>query len=200
MSADASMETGDGVQGRAPMHTAQQTGMAMAYSDPEDPAPIGAGDDDLDLDSLIDLYRSMLRIRRFEENVYDLYGRTEIVGLAHVSIGQEAVPAGVCSSLTRADYITSTHRGHGHCIAKGADLTRMFAELFGRAGGYCGGKGGSMHVADVELGNLGANAIVGGSLGIATGAALSAKTRGAGQVVACFFGDGAVNQGMAISV
>ncbi len=138
----------------------------------------------------------MCTIRKFEETVFDLYTRALIPGIAHISIGQEAVPVGVCSALATDDYITSTHRGHGHCLAKGADPFRMFAELFGRESGYCGGKGGSMHIADPATGNLGANAIVGGSIGIATGAALSAKLRSKGQVVVCFFGDGAANQGI----
>jgi len=142
------------------------------------------------------MYRDMLAIRAFEENVLDLYARTLIIGIAHVSIGQEAVPVGISAALRRDDYITSTHRGHGHCLAKGARPDRMFAELFGKVDGYCRGKGGSMHIADPETGNLGANAIVGGSLAIAAGAGLSAKSRKSGQVVACFFGDGAVNQGL----
>jgi pyruvate dehydrogenase E1 component alpha subunit len=142
------------------------------------------------------LYVEMLRVRVFEERVDDLYARAMIPGIAHLSIGQEASAVGVCGALEPADYITSTHRGHGHCLAKGADPARMFAELLGRETGYCGGKGGSMHIADPATGNLGANAIVGGSLGIATGAGLSAKLRGSGQVVACFLGDGALNQGL----
>jgi len=113
-----------------------------------------------------------------------------------VSIGQEAVAAGVCAVLRKDDFITSTHRGHGHCLAKGARADQMFAELFGKVGGYCRGKGGSMHIADPETGNLGANAIVGGSVAIAAGAALTAKRRKAGQVAVCFFGDGALNQGL----
>jgi pyruvate dehydrogenase E1 component alpha subunit len=147
-------------------------------------------------DLLLGLYRQMLLIRRFEERVMDMYARALIPGIAHVSIGQEAVPVGVCSVLTAEDYVTSTHRGHGHCLAKGARPDRMFAELLGKAAGYCGGKGGSMHIADPETGNLGANAIVGGSIAIATGAALSAQTRGTDQVAVCFFGDGAANQGL----
>jgi pyruvate dehydrogenase E1 component alpha subunit len=145
---------------------------------------------------LAELFREMLLIRRFEERVLDMYGRALIPGISHVSIGQEAVPVGVCSALHRDDYITSTHRGHGHCLAKGARADRMFAELLGKTTGYCGGKGGSMHIADPDTGNLGANAIVGGSFAIATGAALSAQTRGSDQVAVCFFGDGAANQGL----
>jgi len=147
-------------------------------------------------EALLALYRQMLLIRRFEERVMAMYARALIPGIAHVSIGQEAVPVGVCSALRRDDYVTSTHRGHGHCLAKGARPDRMFAELLGKAPGYCGGKGGSMHIADPETGNLGANAIVGGSLAIATGAALSAQTRRTDQVAVCFFGDGAANQGL----
>lgn len=145
---------------------------------------------------LLHLYVEMLRVRAFEDHVRDLYERTLIPGLAHVSNGQEAVPVGICAALRRDDYITSTHRGHGHCLAKGAAPDRMFAELLGKADGYCRGKGGSMHIADPETGNLGANAIVGGSLAIATGAGLSAKLKKRGQVAACFFGDGAANQGL----
>ena len=142
------------------------------------------------------LFKEMYRIRRFEEHVAELYGRAKIPGIAHLSIGQEAVAVGVCQALGRDDYITSTHRGHGHCLAKGGVPERMFAELFGRVDGYCRGKGGSMHIADPESGNLGANAIVGGSFGIATGAGLSIKLRESSQVAVCFFGDGAVNQGL----
>jgi pyruvate dehydrogenase E1 component alpha subunit len=121
-------------------------------------------------------------------------------GLAHLYIGEEAVAVGICSALRRDDWITSTHRGHGHCLAKGAALDRMFAELLGKEAGYCRGKGGSMHIADHENGNLGANAIVGGSTGIATGAALSAKRRGTDQVTVCFFGEGALGQGLLYEV
>src|SRR5258708_26214063 len=121
-------------------------------------------------------------------------------GLAHLYSGEEAIAVGVCQALRRDDYITSTHRGHGHCLAKGASIDRMFAELLGKAAGYCRGKGGSMHIADQETGNLGANAIVAGSAGIATGAALSSKMRGTEQVVVCFFGDGALGQGVLYEV
>src|ERR1700745_78088 len=141
-------------------------------------------------------YRQMLAIRLFEEHVNDLYTRALMPGLAHLYIGEEAVAVGVCQALRRDDYITSTHRGHGHCLAKGASVNRMFAELLGKEPGYCRGKGGSMHIADPETGNLGANAIVGGSAGIATGAALSAKMRKSQQVAVCFFGDGALGQGV----
>ncbi|MEW6753883.1 MAG: thiamine pyrophosphate-dependent dehydrogenase E1 component subunit alpha [Candidatus Latescibacterota bacterium] len=146
------------------------------------------------------VYRKMLQIRLFEEKANDLYTRAIMPGLAHLYIGEEAVAVGVCEALRRDDYITSTHRGHGHCLAKGARLDRMLAELLGKAEGYCRGKGGSMHIADQEAGNLGANAIVGGSVGIATGAALSSKMRGVDQVTVCFFGDGALGQGVLYEV
>jgi pyruvate dehydrogenase E1 component alpha subunit len=121
-------------------------------------------------------------------------------GLAHLYIGEEGVAVGVCSALRFDDYITSTHRGHGHCLAKGASPDRMFAELLGKAAGYCKGKGGSMHIADPDTGNLGANAIVGGSAGIATGAAYSAKALGTDRVAVCFFGEGALGQGLLYEV
>jgi pyruvate dehydrogenase E1 component alpha subunit len=141
-------------------------------------------------------YRQMLKIRLFEEEVNQLYLGAKMPGLAHLYIGQEAVAVGVCEALRQDDYITSTHRGHGHCLAKGASLDKMFAELLGKEAGYCRGKGGSMHIADQDTGNLGANAIVGGSAGIATGAAMSIKMRGSNQVAVCFFGDGALGQGL----
>ncbi len=150
----------------------------------------------LDLEQNLHMYRQMAKIRAFEEQVNELYKSAKMPGLAHLYVGQEAVAVGVCEALKRDDFITSTHRGHGHCLAKGASVNRMFAELLGKESGYCRGKGGSMHIADPETGNLGANAIVGGSAGIATGAALSAKMRGTGQVAACFFGDGALGQGL----
>ena len=142
------------------------------------------------------IYRRMQMIRYFEERVNDLYLRALMPGLAHLYIGEEAVAVGVCEALRPDDYITSTHRGHGHCVAKGAAPDRMFAELLGKEAGYCRGKGGSMHIADPSTGNLGANAIVGGSAGIATGAAFSAKYLGTGRVAVCFFGEGALGQGM----
>jgi len=148
----------------------------------------------------LELYRAMTTIRLFEEQVNDLYRGAKMPGLAHLYIGEEAVAVGVCSALRSDDYITSTHRGHGHCLAKGADVGLMFAELLGKEAGYCKGKGGSMHIADHANGNLGANAIVGGSTGIATGAAFSAKRRGTDQVAACFFGDGALGQGILYEV
>ena len=142
------------------------------------------------------MFRQMTAIRLFEEQVNDLYTRALMPGLAHLYIGEEAVAVGVCQALTREDYITSTHRGHGHCLAKGASPDRMFAELLGKEAGYCRGKGGSMHIADPTTGNLGANAIVGGSMGIATGAAFAAKHLGNGRVAVCFFGEGALGQGV----
>src|SRR5512145_1791678 len=131
-----------------------------------------------------------------EQHLHMYRQMAKIPGLAHLYIGEEAVAVGVCEALRRDDFITSTHRGHGHCLAKGATVDRMFAELLGKEAGYCRGKGGSMHIADPETGNLGANAIVGGSAGIATGAALSARMRGTDQVAVCFFGDGALGQGL----
>ncbi|HEY3208921.1 MAG TPA: thiamine pyrophosphate-dependent dehydrogenase E1 component subunit alpha [Actinomycetota bacterium] len=146
------------------------------------------------------MYEQMLRIRRFDLHVNQLYLSAKMPGLAHLYVGQEAVAVGVCSALRRDDYITSTHRGHGHCLAKGAQIRRMFAELLGKEEGYCRGKGGSMHIADPESGNLGANAIVAGSTGIATGAALSAKMRGTDRIAVCFFGEGALGQGVLYEV
>ncbi|HET7744592.1 MAG TPA: thiamine pyrophosphate-dependent dehydrogenase E1 component subunit alpha [Gaiellaceae bacterium] len=144
----------------------------------------------------LEMYRKMNTIRLFEEQANDLYRSAKMTGLTHLYIGEEAVAVGVCSALRRTDWITSTHRGHGHCLAKGAEPSRMFAELLGKEAGYCRGKGGSMHIADHANGNLGANAIVGGSAGIATGAAFSAKRRGTDEVAVCFFGEGALGQGL----
>lgn len=146
------------------------------------------------------MYRQMVRIRVFEDNANQLYLSARMPGLTHMYSGQEAVAVGICEALTRDDKITSTHRGHGHCVAKGAEFKEMFCELLGRAEGYCGGKGGSMHIADQSNGNLGANAIVGGSMGIATGAALSARQLGRKDVTVCFFGDGATAQGLLYEV
>src|SRR5947207_8650953 len=146
------------------------------------------------------MLRQMLKIRAFEDQANQLYLRALMPGLTHLYAGEEAVAVGVCEALRPDDYITSTHRGHGHCIAKGAALDRMFAELLGKKAGYCKGKGGSMHIADPDTGNLGANAIVGGSTGIATGAAFSAKRMGNGRVAVCFFGDGALGQGLLYEV
>jgi len=155
---------------------------------------------DVEADLALEMYRRMMLIRLFEEQANELYRSAKMPGLTHLYIGQEAIAVGVCSALRRDDWITSTHRGHGHCLAKGAEVGRMFAELLGKEAGYCSGKGGSMHIADHEHGNLGANAIVGGSTGIATGAAFSAKRRGTDQVAVCFFGEGALGQGLLYEV
>jgi TPP-dependent pyruvate/acetoin dehydrogenase alpha subunit len=149
-----------------------------------------------DREQWLDMYEQMFKIRTFEEHVNELYQGAKMPGLAHLYIGQEAIAVGVCQALHRDDYITSTHRGHGHCLAKGASVDRMFCELLGKEPGYCRGKGGSMHIADQDTGNLGANAIVGGSAGIATGAAFSSKRLGNGRVSVCFFGEGALGQGV----
>ena len=149
----------------------------------------------IEKEKLLQMYTNMLTIRRFEERVGELFAEGKIPGFVHLYIGEEAVATGVCANLRDDDLITSTHRGHGHLISKGGDLKLMMAELFGKRTGYCKGKGGSMHIADVGLGILGANGIVGGGIPIATGAGLSIKYRGTDQVVACFFGDGAANQG-----
>jgi TPP-dependent pyruvate/acetoin dehydrogenase alpha subunit len=150
---------------------------------------------DLGKDLLLDMYRSMTRIRLFETKVRDLATANEIPGFVHVSIGEEASATGVCAALRKTDRITSTHRGHGHLIAKGGGLDRMMAELLGKRTGYCKGKGGSMHIVDFTLGILGANGIVGAGLPIATGSALAAVIAGTDDVTACFFGDGASNEG-----
>ena len=147
-------------------------------------------------ESYIKMFRQMVRIRAFEEQANQLYLSAKMPGLTHMYVGQEAVAVGICEALTLNDKITSTHRGHGHCVAKGADFKQMFCELLGKEEGYCRGKGGSMHIADQANGNLGANAIVGGSAGIATGAALSAKQLRSNEVSVCFFGDGALGQGL----
>ncbi len=150
----------------------------------------------LPADRWIGAYRQMVRIRLFEDQVNELYKRGTMPGLAHLYSGEEAIAVGVCEALNREDYITSTHRGHGHCLAKGAQPDLMFAELLGKEAGYCRGKGGSMHIADPATGNLGANAIVGGSFGIATGAAFASKQLKNGRVAVCFFGEGALGQGL----
>ncbi len=143
-----------------------------------------------------ELLRTMLLIRSFDEKVDELYAEGALHGTAHFYVGQEAVATGVISALKNGDVITGTHRGHGHAIAFGLDLDRMAAELLGRASGYCHGKGGSMHIADVEAGMLGANGIVGGSMGIACGAGWAFKQRKQDHVAVCFFGDGAVQEGI----
>ena len=149
----------------------------------------------IEVERWLHMFRRMVSIRLFEEQVNELYTRALMPGLAHLYTGEEAVAVGICQALRPDDYITSTHRGHGHCLAKGASPDRMFAELLGKEAGYCRGKGGSMHIADPATGNLGANAIVAGSVGIATGAAFSAKRLGNGRVTVCFFGEGALGQG-----
>lgn len=146
-------------------------------------------------EKLLKMYRDMLRIRRFEETVSDLFAQDRIRGTTHLYIGEEAVAVGACNAINPDDYITSTHRGHGHCIAKGATLDRMMAELYGKITGYCKGKGGSLHIADLDAGNLGANGIVGGGIPIAVGSGLTARYKNTGKVTVCFFGDGAANTG-----
>ncbi len=148
-----------------------------------------------DRDTAITLLTTMMRIRAFESRVEELFLAGKVAGSVHLYIGEEATAVGVCGALNPTDYITSTHRGHGHAIAKGARLDKMMAELFGRRTGYCKGKGGSMHIADFSVGMLGANGIVGGGFAIAVGAGLSSKMRGSSQVAACFFGDGASSRG-----
>ncbi|HTX02138.1 MAG TPA: thiamine pyrophosphate-dependent dehydrogenase E1 component subunit alpha [Candidatus Acidoferrales bacterium] len=147
------------------------------------------------IDLGLSLLRTMVRIREFEQHARIGYDGGEIPGVVHLSIGQEAVAAGVCAHLERADYVASTHRGHGHCIAKGADTNAMMAELFGKSTGTNKGKGGSMHIADFSVGMLGANGVVGGGIGIAVGAAQAARLLGKNSISVCFFGDGAVNRG-----
>jgi TPP-dependent pyruvate/acetoin dehydrogenase alpha subunit len=146
-------------------------------------------------EKLVEMYQRIVEIRLFEEKVFELYGQNLVPGTIHLYAGEEAVAVGVCGGLRKDDYVTSTHRGHGHCIAKGADLNRTMAEILGKKTGYCKGKGGSMHIADFSIGMLGATAVVGAGLPIAVGAGLSAKLRKTDQVVACFFGEGASNQG-----
>ena len=162
--------------------------MTMPVNQSDTPSGLTTG-------SWLRMYRQMVSIRLFEEQVNELYTRALMPGLAHLYIGEEAVAVGICEALRPDDYITSTHRGHGHCLAKGASPDRMFAELLGKEAGYCRGKGGSMHIADPATGNLGANAIVAGSVGIATGAAFAAKRLGNERVAVCFFGEGALGQG-----
>lgn len=144
---------------------------------------------------LASMYRKMMKIRKFEQRVSELFAQGMVPGFVHLYIGEEATAVGVCENLKDTDYITSTHRGHGHLIAKGGELKYMMAELFGRKTGYCKGKGGSMHIADAKIGILGANGIVGAGLPISVGSGLSARMRGTDQVTVCFFGDGASNQG-----
>jgi len=145
--------------------------------------------------TLIHMFETMNRIRLFEQQLQAFFAAGEIPGFVHLYLGEEAVATGACSALTDTDMITSTHRGHGHLLAKGGDLKLMMAEIFGRQTGYCKGKGGSMHIADLDLGILGANGIVGGGGPLAVGAALAAKYKKSKDVALCFFGDGASNQG-----
>lgn len=150
---------------------------------------------ELSNDKIVQMYKKMRLIREFETNASRLFAEGRIPGFVHLYIGEEAVATGVCSALKDDDFITSTHRGHGHIVAKGGDVKFMMAELYGKATGYCKGKGGSMHIADATKGILGANGIVGAGHNIAVGAGLSSKIRKSGQVCACFFGDGSTNQG-----
>src|SRR5690349_21402205 len=150
---------------------------------------------DISKDQLLWMYERMRLIREFEERLHADFSKGQIPGFVHLYAGEEAVAVGICSHLTDDDFITSTHRGHGHCIAKGVDIPGMVAELMGKSTGVCHGKGGSMHIADVDKGMLGANGIVGGGLPLACGAALTAKVQGKGAVAVSFFGDGASNQG-----
>ena len=147
-------------------------------------------------EELREYLRKMWRIRYFEEKVSALLGQDKIKGASHLYAGEEAVAVGACATIGKEDYITSTHRGHGHCISRGGELPQMMAELWGKATGYCKGRGGSMHIADVKEGNLGATGIVGSNIPVATGAGLSIKIRGTKQVVLCFFGDGSTNNGV----
>jgi TPP-dependent pyruvate/acetoin dehydrogenase alpha subunit len=149
----------------------------------------------IDMETLLHLYEIVYKIRQFESKAFEVFALNKIPGTMHLYLGEEAVATGVCGNLTDKDYITSTHRGHGHAIAKGADVKKMMAELFARTTGYCKGKGGSMHIADFTVGMLGANGVVGGGIPIAVGAGLTCKLKYPGRVVACFFGDGASNQG-----
>lgn len=151
--------------------------------------------DNIDKEFLLDKYKKMKTIREFENQAIELAKQNLTRAAIHTYNGEEAIAVGVCASLDNDDYITSTHRGHGHCVAKGADLVRMFAELMARENGYCKGKGGSMHIADLDIGMLGANGIVGGGIPIATGAALAKKIQKEKGIVVCFFGDGASNEG-----
>ncbi len=151
---------------------------------------------DLDRDTLLALYESMMTIRMFEERVTREFRKGDMPGFVHTYIGAEAVAVAVCAHLNDSDYISSTHRGHGHCLAKGCDPGDMLAELYGRETGLCKGRGGSMHIADFERGMLGANAIVGGGIALAAGGALAAQVRGSDAVAVTFFGDGASNQGV----
>ncbi|MBN1298968.1 MAG: thiamine pyrophosphate-dependent dehydrogenase E1 component subunit alpha [Actinobacteria bacterium] len=144
----------------------------------------------------VEFLKTIITIRRFEEKTIQLYQVAKIWGYLHPYVGEEAIAAGTCAAIKKSDYIISTHRGHGHSIAKGADLNRMMAELLGKSTGYCKGRGGSMHIADTELGMLGANGIVGGGIPISVGAGFSCKMEAQGRVTVCFFSDGAANNGV----
>lgn len=150
----------------------------------------------LEKEKLLEMYEKMVRIRKFEVKVEELHLEGKLPGLKHLYIGEEAVAVGIISALREDDYIASTHRGHGHCIAKGSDIKKMMAELYGKKTGYCKGKGGSMHISDIDIGILGANGIVGANIPIAGGAALSIKLRGSDGVAVSFFGDGGANEGI----
>jgi len=167
----------------------------MAVTDVGGARSVQRVDNDSEAETRLELLRAMLRIRCFEERAEALFLAGELPGFIHLSIGQEACAAGACLALRRDDYITSTHRGHGHCLAKGAPAERMMAELFAKATGSCKGKGGSMHIADFSVGMLGANGVVGGGANLAVGAAIAARLRQTDQVALCFFGDGAANRG-----
>jgi len=174
--------------------------MAPSAQDPGVPAGSTATppDDAVTRDEAVALYACMALVRAFEERVRRLHAAGRVPGLPHLCTGQEAVAAGVCAALRKTDWIASTHRGHGHCLAKGADPARMMAEILGRATGYAGGRGGSMHLFDVDNANLGTNGIVGGGVPLAVGAALASTRLHPGRIAACFFGDGAVNQGVVL--
>jgi len=146
-------------------------------------------------DSLLNMYFMMVKIRRVEERILGIFAQGKIPGFIHVSIGQEAVPVGVCSALREGDYICNTHRGHGQALAKGADLKSFFAEIYGRKDGYCQGKAGSMHIACKELGIIGSNGVVGGGIPISLGTAFASMYKGNDRVTVSFFGDGAANEG-----
>lgn len=150
---------------------------------------------DLSKERFMDMYRKMLLTRKFEEKVAYFFSRGMVHGTTHLYVGEEATAIGAIANLNDEDWITSTHRGHGHTIAKELDVNRMMAELLGKENGYCRGKGGSMHISDITKGHLGANGIVGGGIPIATGAGITVKQRGEDKVVLCFFGDGAINEG-----
>jgi pyruvate dehydrogenase E1 component alpha subunit len=145
---------------------------------------------------MVKMLSGLIQIRMFEEKAMQLYKAGKIRGYLHPCIGQEAVPVGACQAVEAKDYIISTHRGHGHCIARGADIRKMMAEIFGKSTGYCGGRGGSMHIIDMELRILGENGIVGGGIPISVGAGFGCRMEGKGNVVICFFGDGAANNGV----